>query len=81
MAYAQGVLHGSDFRNFELRRIADGVLVAHYEFPHEEAATALAHNRAPGWVRSVPEYLRRRYDYRAHIMNAASFAVVTILMC
>lgn len=55
VAYAQGVLHGSDFRNFELRRIADGVLVAHYEFPHEEAANALAHNRAPGWVRCVPE--------------------------
>ena len=31
-------------------------------------------------VRSVPEYLRMRYDHRAHIMNASSFAVVTILM-
>jgi SSS family solute:Na+ symporter len=31
-------------------------------------------------VRSVPEYLRMRYDHRAHIMSAFSFAVVTILM-
>jgi SSS family solute:Na+ symporter len=31
-------------------------------------------------VRSVPEYLRRRFDYRAHILNSASFLVVTILM-
>ncbi len=31
-------------------------------------------------VRSVPEYLRMRYDHRAHVMNACSFAIVTILM-
>jgi solute:Na+ symporter, SSS family len=31
-------------------------------------------------VRSVPEYLKVRYDHRAHILNAASFAVVTVLM-
>lgn len=31
-------------------------------------------------VRSVPEYLRLRYDHRAHVLNALSFAVVTILM-
>jgi SSS family solute:Na+ symporter len=31
-------------------------------------------------VRSVPEYLRMRFDHRAHIMNAFSFAIVTILM-
>jgi SSS family solute:Na+ symporter len=31
-------------------------------------------------VRSVPEYLRMRYDHRAHIMSAFSFAIVTILM-
>ena len=31
-------------------------------------------------VRSVPEYLRRRYDYRAHVLNSATFLVVTILM-
>jgi SSS family solute:Na+ symporter len=31
-------------------------------------------------VRSVPEYLRLRYDHRAHALNALSFAVVTILM-
>jgi hypothetical protein len=55
VAYAQGVLHGSDFRNFELRRISDGVLVAHYEFPHDEADNDLARKRAPGWVRCVPE--------------------------
>ncbi len=31
-------------------------------------------------VRSVPEYLRLRYDHRAHALNALSFAIVTILM-
>jgi SSS family solute:Na+ symporter len=31
-------------------------------------------------VRSVPEYLRMRYDRRAHILNAFSFAVLTVLM-
>src|SRR5580658_1449087 len=31
-------------------------------------------------IRSVPEYLRLRYDHRAHLLNALSFAVVTILM-
>ena len=31
-------------------------------------------------IRSVPEYLRMRYDYRAHLMNAGAFAFVTILM-
>jgi SSS family solute:Na+ symporter len=31
-------------------------------------------------IRSVPEYLRMRFDYRAHMLNAISFAVVTILM-
>jgi solute:Na+ symporter, SSS family len=31
-------------------------------------------------VRSVPEYLRRRFDHRSHILNAATFLMVTILM-
>ncbi len=31
-------------------------------------------------VRSVPEYLRLRYDNRAHRLNSFSFAVVTVLM-
>jgi len=31
-------------------------------------------------VRSVPEYLRMRYDHRAHMLNAFSFAIVTVLM-
>src|SRR5215475_1979109 len=31
-------------------------------------------------IRSVPEYLRMRFDHRSHMLNAASFAVVTILM-
>lgn len=31
-------------------------------------------------IRSVPEYLRMRYDHRAHLLNSASFAAVTILM-
>ncbi|MBI3668011.1 MAG: sodium/solute symporter [Acidobacteria bacterium] len=31
-------------------------------------------------VRSVPEYLKRRFDYRAHVLNSSSFLLVTILM-
>jgi SSS family solute:Na+ symporter len=31
-------------------------------------------------IRSVPEYLRMRYDSRAHLLSSLSFAVVTILM-
>src|SRR5208282_2488669 len=31
-------------------------------------------------VRSVPEYLKRRYDWRAHVLNSLGFLVVTILM-
>ena len=31
-------------------------------------------------VRSVPEYLRKRFDYRAHLLNALTFAIVTVLM-
>src|SRR6185312_12063652 len=31
-------------------------------------------------IRSVPEYLRLRYDHRAHLLNSATFLVVTVLM-
>jgi SSS family solute:Na+ symporter len=31
-------------------------------------------------IRSVPEYLRKRYDQRAHLLSAISFAVLTVLM-
>ncbi|MEW5978447.1 MAG: sodium:solute symporter family protein [Acidobacteriota bacterium] len=31
-------------------------------------------------IRSVPEYLRLRFDHRAHLLNSLSFSVVTILM-
>jgi SSS family solute:Na+ symporter len=31
-------------------------------------------------IRSVAEYLLLRYDSRAHVLNAASFLVVTVLM-
>jgi len=31
-------------------------------------------------VRSVPEYLRMRYDHRAHLLNSITFAIVTVLM-
>src|SRR5215469_17503562 len=31
-------------------------------------------------VRSVPEYLRRRYDWRSHVLNASTFLLVTTLM-
>jgi hypothetical protein len=55
VAYAQGVLHGSDYRHFELRRVSDEHLLAEYEYPHEEAENILARKRAPSWVRCVPE--------------------------
>jgi SSS family solute:Na+ symporter len=31
-------------------------------------------------VRSVPEYLKRRFDDRTHVLNALTFAVMTVLM-
>ncbi len=31
-------------------------------------------------IRSVPEYLKRRFDDRTHILNALTFAVMTLLM-
>ncbi len=31
-------------------------------------------------VRSVPEFMRKRFDYRAHLVNAISFAVAQILI-
>src|SRR5260370_37122975 len=31
-------------------------------------------------IRSVPEYLRMRFDHRAHALNAVSFAITTVLM-
>src|ERR1700730_16014477 len=31
-------------------------------------------------IRSVPEYLRLRFDHRAHALNSVSFAIVTVLM-
>lgn len=31
-------------------------------------------------IRSVPEYLRLRFDHRSHLLNSLSFLVVTILM-
>jgi SSS family solute:Na+ symporter len=31
-------------------------------------------------VRSVPEYLRRRFDNRSHIFNAGTFAIATVLI-
>lgn len=31
-------------------------------------------------IRSVPEYLRMRFDRRSHLLSAFSFAVVTVLM-
>jgi SSS family solute:Na+ symporter len=31
-------------------------------------------------VRSVPEYLRMRFDHRSHALNSVSFAIVTVLM-
>ena len=31
-------------------------------------------------VRSVPEYLKRRFDSKTHVLNASAFAVMTVLM-
>lgn len=31
-------------------------------------------------IRSVPEYLRMRFDRRAHLLSALSFAILTVLM-
>ena len=31
-------------------------------------------------IRSVPEYLRLRFDHRAHLLNSISFSFVTVLM-
>src|SRR5262249_40112514 len=31
-------------------------------------------------IRSVPEYLKLRFDHRAHLLNSLSFSVVTVLM-
>ncbi len=55
VAYTQTVLHGSDFQHFELRSIADGRLLAEYEYPDEESDNLLARRRSPTWVHCVPE--------------------------
>ena len=55
VAYTQGVLHGSDYRHFELRAVSNGRLQAEYEYPHEEEENTLARKRAPSWVHCVPE--------------------------
>jgi hypothetical protein len=55
VAYSQGVLHGSNFRHFELRSIADSKLLAEYDYPQEDAKNREARRRAPEWVRCVPE--------------------------
>src|SRR5215470_19726495 len=31
-------------------------------------------------IRSVPEYLKLRFDHRAHLLNSISFSFVTVLM-
>ncbi len=31
-------------------------------------------------LRSVPEYLKRRFDHRAHVLNSGMFLIITILM-
>src|SRR5581483_1729866 len=31
-------------------------------------------------IRSVPEYLKLRFDHRSHLLNAFTFVVVTVLM-
>lgn len=55
MAYTKTVLHGSHFQHFERRSIADGKLLSEYEYPNEEAANAIARQRAPSWVQCVKE--------------------------
>ncbi len=55
VAFRQGVLHGTDAQHFERRRIADGRLLARYDYPHDETENAAARKKAPAWVRCVPE--------------------------
>lgn len=55
VAYMQTVLHGTNFEHYEQRSLADGHLLAQYDYPNEDAANALARKNAPAWVRCVPQ--------------------------
>jgi hypothetical protein len=57
VAYRQGPLHFSDAEYFELRRVADGKLLATYEYPGEDEAQARARAKrtAPAWVKPIAE--------------------------
>ncbi len=55
VAFRQGVLHGTDAQHFERRRIADGRLLARYDYPHDEEENEAARKKAPAWVKCVPE--------------------------
>jgi hypothetical protein len=55
VAYAQSVLHGSNFQHFEQRAVSDGRLLGEYEYPHQDAASTTARQRAPAWVKCIPE--------------------------
>lgn len=57
VAYVQTLVHGSDYEYFERRTIADGHLVARYEYPDAATDNARARARAPAWVRRVPDPL------------------------
>ena len=55
VAFRQGVLHGTDAQHFERRRIADGRLLARYDYPHDERENEAARQKAPAWVKCVPD--------------------------
>lgn len=57
VAYRQGPLHFSDAEYFELRRVADGKLLARYAYPNESegAARAEAIRKAPAWVKPIAD--------------------------
>ena len=50
--------HGTNMRQFEMRRIEDHRLMASYTLPHEERARAKAVEVAPQWLRCVPDWTK-----------------------
>ncbi|WP_017462172.1 hypothetical protein [Dyella ginsengisoli] len=55
VAYMQTVLHGTSFEHFERRSLADGRLLAEYDYPDDLAENDTARKNAPAWVKCVPQ--------------------------
>ncbi len=55
VAYMQTVLHGTNFEHFERRSLANGRLLAEYDYPDDMAENAAARRNAPAWVKCVPQ--------------------------